>query len=201
MHAAAVYSLDSRDWAETRRTNVKATENVLHAAMAAGRDPIVHVSSTAALMRPRGVVTPDSPLSTVDGTYIQSKVASERIARDLQADGAPVVIVSPGGVYGPNDPHLSEAMRQLRDLLKGLYPLWTTGGFHGVDVRDVAAVNAAAMTPGQGPRRYIVPGHYLDGPTYFGAIRSITGPSPSASLATPGPATLTAPTPTTSGPP
>src|SRR5690606_9111686 len=85
VHAAAVYSLDSRDWARTRRTNVKATENVLQAAVAAGRDPIVHVSSTAALLRPRGVVTPDSPLSTIDGTYIQSKVASERIARQLQA--------------------------------------------------------------------------------------------------------------------
>jgi nucleoside-diphosphate-sugar epimerase len=175
VHAAAVYSLDSRDWARTRRTNVAAARAVLGAAADRGCDPIIHISSIVATLRSRGTVTPDSPLSTVRGPYIQSKVESERYARQLQDQGAPVVIVAPGAVYGPDDPGLSEAMRQLRDILRGHYPLWTTGGFHGTDVRDVAAVTAAAMAPGRGPRRYLVPGHYLDGPTLFGALRSVTG--------------------------
>jgi nucleoside-diphosphate-sugar epimerase len=175
VHAAAVFSLDSRDWAETRRTNVRAADAVLRAAVANACDPIIHVSSTVALLRRAATVTPDSPLSTSRGTYIRSKVASEQVARALQDEGAPVVIVSPGGVYGPHDPHLSGSMRQLRDVLRGLYPLWTTGGFFGVDVRDVARVTAAAMTPGAGPRRYLVPGHHLEGPAFFGALREVTG--------------------------
>ena len=37
-----------------------------------------------------------------------------------------------------------------------------TAGFLGwVDVRDVAAVQAAAVRPGRGPRRYLVTGHDL----------------------------------------
>lgn len=175
VHAAAVFSLDSRDWAETRRTNVKAADTVLRAAVAHACDPIIHVSSTVALLQRRATVTPDSPLSAAHGTYIQSKIASERIARSLQDEGAPVVIVAPGVVYGPHDPHLSDSMRSLRDVLRGLYPLWPSGGFHGVDVRDVARVNAAALTPGAGPRRYVVPGHHLDGPAFFTALRAVTG--------------------------
>ena len=66
----------------------------------------MHVSSTAALLRRRATVTPDSPLSTMSGAYIRSKAASEAVARALQDDGAPVVIVQPGGVLGPHDPHL-----------------------------------------------------------------------------------------------
>lgn len=180
--------MDSRDWERTRRTNLAATQTVLRAAVDNGCDPVIHISSTAALLRPDGTVTADSPLSTVKGTYIQSKVASERFARQLQAEGAPVVSVAPGGVYGPHDPHLSESMRQLRDVLRGLYPMWSTGAFHGVDVRDVAAVNVAALVRGRGPRRYLVPGHHLVGPTIFGTLRSVTGrrlpyvPMPTAAL-------------------
>lgn len=175
VHAAAIYSMDSRRWAETRRTNAAAARNVLGAATRSGCDPIIHISSTVALLRRGATVTPDSPLSQSPGVYIQSKVESDRVARALQDEGAPVVIVAPGGVYGPHDPHLSEAMRQLRDLLRGLYPLWPTGGFFGVDVRDIAQVNAAALKPGLGPRRFIVPGHHLDDSNYFGAVRSATG--------------------------
>jgi UDP-glucose 4-epimerase len=35
------------------------------------------------------------------------------------------------------------------------------GGMHIVDVRDVAAVLAAVMQPGRGPRSYLVAGHYV----------------------------------------
>jgi nucleoside-diphosphate-sugar epimerase len=175
VHAAAVYSLDSRDWARTRRTNVVATKAVLGAAVDQGCDPVIHISSTVATLRSHGTVTADSPLSTARGPYIQSKVESERYARQLQEQGAPVVIVAPGAVYGPDDPTLSEMMRQLRNILRGYYPMWTTGGYHGTDVRDVAAVNAAVMVPGRGPRRYLVPGHHLDAPTLFGTLRSVTG--------------------------
>jgi dihydroflavonol-4-reductase len=46
----------------------------------------------------------------------------------------------------------------LRDLLKGRYPIIPSGGFPIVDVRDVAAVHAAVLEPGRGPRRYLASG-------------------------------------------
>ena len=175
LHAAAVYDLDSRSYRATVRTNLTGARNVLRAAVAHGCDPVVHVSSTLAVLRPGATATPDSPLSTVNGVYIRSKADSEAVARELQEQGAPVVIVQPGAVLGPYDPHLSDQMRRLADVLRGRYPMWPSGGFHAVDVRDVAGVHAAVMSPGLGPRRYAVPGHRLDGPTLFGALRSLTG--------------------------
>jgi nucleoside-diphosphate-sugar epimerase len=175
VHAAAVYNLDARAHPAIARTNVAGAETVLRAAVQQGCDPIVHVSSTAALLRRGATVTPDSALSLVRGVYIRSKVASEAAARALQDDGAPVVIVQPGGVLGPHDPHLGDQIRLLRDLLRGRYPLWPSGGFHQVDVRDVARVHTAVITPGAGPRRYIVPGHFVDARTVYGTLSALTG--------------------------
>jgi nucleoside-diphosphate-sugar epimerase len=88
IHAAAVYALDSRAYAEITRTNLRATETVLDAAVRKGCDPIVHVSSFVALAQRRATVTADSPLSRAGGDYVQSKVASEAVARGLQDAGA-----------------------------------------------------------------------------------------------------------------
>ena len=148
LHAAAVYDLDARARPAIARTNVAGAETVLQAAVEAGCDPVVHVSSTAALLRRGVTATPDSPLSTTRGVYIQSKVASEAVARSLQDHGAPVVIVQPGGVLGPHDPHRGVQNRRIRDILRGRYPVWPSGGYHVVDVRDVARVHAAVIAPG-----------------------------------------------------
>jgi len=175
LHAAAVYSLDSREYRRIARTNLRGAETVLDAAVRHGCDPVVHVSSVVALLQRRATVTVDSPLSTVPGVYVQSKVASEAVARRLQDDGAPIVIVHPGGVLGPHDPHLGDLVHRLRNVLRGRYPTWPSGGYHQVDVRDVAKLHAAVMVPGAGPRRYIVPGHHVDGRTMFRTLQTLTG--------------------------
>ncbi|WP_433047761.1 NAD-dependent epimerase/dehydratase family protein [Dactylosporangium sp. CS-033363] len=175
LHAAAVYDLDARARPAIARTNVAGAETVLRAAADAGCDPVVHVSSTAALLRRRATVTPDSALSRTHGTYIQSKVASEAVARALQDDGAPVVIVQPGAVLGPDDPHFGDQARRLRDVLRGRYPMWPSGGLHSVDVRDVADVHAAVFMLPSKPRNYLVPGHFVDGATMFETLRALTG--------------------------
>jgi dihydroflavonol-4-reductase len=175
LHAAAVYRLDTRSDAQTSRTNVAGTEVVLRAAVERGCDPVVHVSSTVALLRRHATVKPDSPLATARSVYVRSKAASEAVARRLQDEGAPVVIVQPGMVIGPHDAYLSDQTRRLRDILRGLYPAWPRGGHHQVDVRDVTRVHAAVMARDRGPRRYLVPGRFMDGRTMFAALRAVTG--------------------------
>ena len=175
VHAAAVYSLDSRAYGEIARTNLRGAETVLAAAVRRGCDPVVHVSSTVALLQRRATVSADSPLSTARGVYVRSKAASEAVARRLQDDGAPIVIVHPGSVLGPHDPHLCDGVRRLRNILRGQYPTWPSGGYHQVDVRDVARLHAAVMSPGAGPRRYIVPGHHVDGRAVFDVVQTVTG--------------------------
>ncbi len=176
LHAAAVYSLDRRAAARVRETNVRATEIVLGAAIRMGLDPVVHVSSYTALLPPRppgAVLTPDSPVTRPAGAYARSKAESEQVARRHQEQGAPVVIVYPGGVVGPHDPYLGDSNRALlQDAKSGLA---MRGGGPIVDVRDVAAVHAAVMEPGRGPRRFMITGHYVAMPDLIAMLQQITG--------------------------
>jgi nucleoside-diphosphate-sugar epimerase len=175
VHAAAVFTFDRARRGEVERINERAAEVVLRAAVAAGCDPVVHVSSTAALLRRAGD-TAGLPLGDMtDQPYTASKIAAERIARGLQDAGAPVVCLYPGGVYGPRDHYLGENVGRLRWVARGLFPLWPPGGMHCVDVRDVAACIVAVLEPGRGPRRYVVPGHHVDGALLFGAVEQALG--------------------------
>ena len=174
LHAAAVYSIDPRAASRIRETNVRAAENVLGTAVRRGLDPVVHVSSYVALLPPQGaVLTPDSPVKRPRGTYSRSKAESERIARGYQEQGAPVVIVYPGGVIGPDDPYLGDSNRALVEFAKSGGAM--RGGLPLVDVRDVAEVHAAVMEPGRGPRRYMITGHYIALPDLVAMLHQVTG--------------------------
>ena len=160
-HAASVFSFDSREAARIQATNVRGTELVLGAARRLGLDPVVYVSSVLALLPSRGaVLTPDSPVGRPLGAYSRSKADAERVAREHQEAGAPVVVVSPGSVWGPHDPHFGESARMASQILKGQLRVVPTGGFSVVDVRDVAGALAAVFERGRGPRRYTLGGHF-----------------------------------------
>jgi nucleoside-diphosphate-sugar epimerase len=176
LHAANVYVLDARRAREMLDVNPRGTELVLRAAHERGLDPIVHVSSTVVLLPANGrVLTPDTPLGSPPGAYARSKVAAERIARDLQATGAPVVIVNPGAVLGPRDPHLSDFVRLARDVLRGRLPLLPPGSTPVADVREVAAVHAAVLERGRGPRRYLATAGNLSLGDFVAEARRLTG--------------------------
>jgi dihydroflavonol-4-reductase len=174
VHAAAIFSLDPRRAEELTRTNLRATELVLGSAASAGLDPIVHVSSTVALVR-RGGSSPELPLGDIELPYSASTSASETYARSLQEAGHPVVSVYPGSVFGPHDPYRGDQNERLRWMLRGLFPVWPRGGMHVVDVRDVAAVVASVLEPGRGPRRYVVPGHHVTGADLYGTLSRVSG--------------------------
>lgn len=174
VHAAAVFTFHPKRSDEVLRTNERATELVLGGAVERGLDPVVHVSSTVALVR-YGGSGPDLPLGDLDLPYARSKIASEKIARRLQDEGASVVTVYPGGVLGPHDPYHGTTSEMMVWLAKGLLAVYPRGGTHYVDVRDVAAVVAAAMEPGKGGRRYVVPGTHVDGDVLFGSMHRLTG--------------------------
>ena len=107
--------------------------------------------------------------------YARSKSSAERLARDLQAEGAPVVISYPGWVIGPDDPTVNDGVRLIFECLNaGAFPV-LSGGVSTVDVRDLAAAHAAAMKPGLGPRRYVLGGHFLTFPELVGAYMRVTG--------------------------
>lgn len=175
LHTANIYTLDPRKAEEMRDVNPRGTRNVLQAAHEAGLDPIIHVSSNAALMPSVGPLTPESPLGDPPGAYSQSKVAAERIAREMQERGAPVVIVNPVGLLGPHDPHLGDFTSVARDVLRGRLPFVPAGTTPIVDVRDVAAAHAALIRPGGGGRRFMVAGGYVTLKDFAEVASRLTG--------------------------
>src|SRR5439155_7386337 len=110
---ASVYSFDPRDAPTIATTNVRGTETVLDAALRAGVDPIVYVSSYVGLLPSTDVLGPESPVGDPTPPYARSKADSEIVARRYQEEGYPVVRVTPGSTWGPHDPYCVESCRLL----------------------------------------------------------------------------------------
>jgi dihydroflavonol-4-reductase len=170
VHAAATFSYRRRDAERMLRDNELGTTTVLDAAIDAGCSGIVHVSSIVALLRPGATLDHRSPLGVELGPYTGSKVQSERAARDRQDAGAPIAIVNPGAILGPDDPYLGESNQVVRDILRGRLPTWPRGGMQWVDVRDTAGVVISALGR---TGRYLVPGENVTLP--HEALRTVTG--------------------------
>jgi dihydroflavonol-4-reductase len=177
VHAASVYSLDPRRAALVAQTNPTGTDIVLGAAQRQGLDPIVYVSSVGVFWPITTAVrlTASSPLGAGIGPYTRSKIAAEQVARGYQQAGAPVVITYPAGVLGPHDPHLSDTVRAVRDLLRGRWPVLPQGRLTLVDVRDVAALHAAVVRPSRGARRYLLAGPPVETVDLVGLLGELTG--------------------------
>lgn len=107
-HVAAIYRNGVRksDRDLLVAANVTGTENVLDAAVDASAARIVYVSSNVAFGDTRGNVV-DETYEAPDGEYVslyhQTKALAHRAARERIARGAPIVVVQPGGIYGPGD--------------------------------------------------------------------------------------------------
>ena len=88
-----------------RAVNVQGLAVLIHAAMEAGVQRIVHTSSiTVYGHHLHGIVTEDDAFHVEDNPYSRTKIAGEKLIANLVKDeGAPVVIVRPGWIYGPRD--------------------------------------------------------------------------------------------------
>ncbi len=161
VHSAALVATDPRQTNEMLTTNMQGAQNVLGQAVELGLDPIVHVSSFTALFRP-GLETLTADLPVVGGAdgYGTSKAQVEIYARGLQDAGAPVSITYPGMVLGPPvGNQYGEAGEGVRAALQMHAIPGRSAAWLIVDVRDLAAVHAALLEPGRGPRRYTAGGH------------------------------------------
>jgi len=176
IHCGSVYSLDSRDSKTVKSTNVMGTQNVLDIANCLGHDPIIHVSSFAALMGKKGTnIDPDCTPTNPPGVYSRSKADSDRVARKFQEAGAPVVITYPGSIWGPYDPHCGESCQIARNILKGAYKISLKGKVPISDVRDIAKLHAVQLEKGRGPRRYFATVHNTTMKEVISVISNVTG--------------------------
>jgi nucleoside-diphosphate-sugar epimerase len=176
LHAASVYSFDSRRHRAMRATNVRGTELVLAAALRAGARRVVHVSTVGAMFPAAEALHETTPVGSPRETYLATKAAAEAIARRHQEAGSPVVISYPPALLGPHDPHLGDQNARLRNELRGLMPLWPRGGYPIGDVRDTAELHARLITtPARPEGRHFGPNHFLTTRSYVRTVREVTG--------------------------
>jgi UDP-glucose 4-epimerase len=70
---------------------------------------------------------------------------------------------------------MGEGVTLAANVLRGRYPMVMSGGMQIADVRDVAAVVAAVMKPDQGPRSYLVAGHFMTMPEIIRTLGDLSG--------------------------
>jgi dihydroflavonol-4-reductase len=107
-HVAAVYKvgIPKKDHEAMYDANVRGTERVLDAAFQAGVSRIVYVSTINAFGNTHGEVVDESyerPGDDYLSYYDETKHLSHQAAKTRIEKGVPIVIVQPGGVYGPGD--------------------------------------------------------------------------------------------------
>jgi dihydroflavonol-4-reductase len=162
-HVAAVYKvgIPASEHDAMYESNVRGTERVLDAAIEANAKRIVYVSTIGVFGNTHGKVV-DETYRRNGGDFLswyeETKYQSHEVALDRIAKGAPVVIVQPGGVYGPGDhSELGNIIDQTRTgKLKML--MFPQTGFNLVHVEDVADGIVLAHDKGQIGESYVLGG-------------------------------------------
>jgi dihydroflavonol-4-reductase len=162
-HVGAVYKvgIPKSEHEAMYDANVRGTERVLDAAIDAGVPRIVYVSTCAVFGDTGGEVVDESYHRTGDdftSYYDETKFLAHGVAEDRIAKGAPIVVVQPGGVYGPDD-H-SELGNVIDQTAKGKLParVFPDGGFMLCHVEDIAAGILLAHDRGEVGEAYILSG-------------------------------------------
>ncbi|PWR22204.1 NAD-dependent epimerase/dehydratase family protein [Zavarzinia compransoris] len=177
-HAAALVSVDPKRADEIYRNNIAGIDAVLGTACRLGIGRIVYVSSLSVLFQ-KGVTRIDeaTPLGTPANAYARSKRDCDAHVRRLQAAGRPIQMTYPAGIFGPDDPKLSEANHGVTAFVK-VVPRTSTG-LQAIDVRDLAAVHRHLLEhPAEGDytaARFIVGGRYYPWAAFRRLLQGLTG--------------------------
>jgi NAD+-dependent farnesol dehydrogenase len=174
-HSAALVSIWRRRRADFDDVNVGGLRNVLAVAGALRIPRVLYTSSFVALP-PRGHI---APIEAND--YQRTKVTADRVAAEAVFEGAPVIRVYPGVVYGPGSFTEGNLVgRLIADHLKHRLP-----GLIGPEhpwsyayVDDVAAGHCAALERGALGGRYALGGENAPQRRVFEIVRQITGRRP-----------------------
>jgi nucleoside-diphosphate-sugar epimerase len=169
VHCAAT---DASDIAEARRVNAQATATLAEAALAAGCERLVHISTVAVypLQSREGVVEEDAPLVTEGDAYSVSKAEAEHAVNAAAARGLRTVILRPAVILGVHSTSMWGS-RAPKLIAAGQFPQVDGGqgslGYLHISSLAEAVVRALRMDEAVGRTFNIVDGHvrwhqYLD---------------------------------------
>lgn len=154
-HLAGWYKLGAADWWQAETINVGGTRKVLRLAHELGIPRIVYASTLAIYGDTGGELVDEShqgspPFLT---EYDRTKwLAHYKVALPMIEQGAPVIVVMPGGVYGPGDTSIIGQMMEA--FYKGQTPILpgpetTLTYAHVEDVAEGFILAAEKGVPGE----------------------------------------------------
>ncbi len=186
IHAAAHVRAWDRDPARFERVNVGGLVNVLRAADEAGLSRVIYTSSFIALGPTDGAVADEDwrlPRRTFHNLYEKTKALGDETARQEARQGAPLVILYPGVIYGPGPATPGNLVGStIRDFMAGRIPGILGDGdrrFCYAFVSDVVAGHLLALRMARPGDRFILGGENRTLRELFRELEGITGvPSP-----------------------
>ena len=158
-HVAGWYKIGVKDKSDGEKVNVQGTRNVLEVMKELRISKGVYTSTLAVNSDTHGELKDESYHFTGKHLteYDRTKAVAHEIAKQFIAEGLPLVIVMPGGIYGPGD--TSVLRRTLIDYLKEKLPILPTqAGITWAHVEDVAHGHILAMQKGVPGETYIIAG-------------------------------------------
>ena len=174
-HAAAIYEFWVPDKHHLMRTEVEGTRNAMVAARNCRVRKVIYTSTTFTIGEARGQVgnetTPHRGFFCT--AYEEAKYRAELVVKEYAHQGVPVVIVNPGGVYGPGG--VTATGQPIVNALNGKLPMILPGVLNFVYVDDVATGHVLAAEKGHIGERYILSGGYIDVAELIGKACQLAG--------------------------
>ncbi len=182
-HLAGYISITRKEGAILEKVNVEGTRNVVQACLDAGVKRLIYTSTIHALVEPPSgefiTEVMEDPDKVVAGTYSHSKIRATNEVIRAADKGLDVVVVFPGGVYGPFDFYPSNIGKMINLFLQGLSRFYISGGYNFVDVRDVATGLILAAEKGKTAQGYLLTGEHITLDRFFETMKSVSGLNPS----------------------
>jgi dihydroflavonol-4-reductase len=154
-HVAAMYEIGARHARQMKIVNVDGARSVFESALEVGVPKIVYTSTAAVHGDTKGKIVDENhqiPFEALKSStvYEQTKWrAHHEVALPMIRDGAPIIIIESGGVYGPEDHSVVGDLMRL--YVRGQLPVFpdrdTTFTFAYVD--DVAEGHILAAEKGR----------------------------------------------------
>ncbi len=187
-HCAAIITFNPKRRQEMFKINIEGTANIVNAALDAGVQKMVYVSSVAALGRLRENEMVDESMNwteeTSNSSYGQSKYLSEMQVWRGIGEGLDAVMVNPVIILGPGD--WNGGSSQIFKNVYNEFP-WYADGITGfVDVRDVVKAMIQLMNSQISAERFIISAENRSYDDVFNLIAKAFGKKPPHKKVTPG---------------
>lgn len=185
IHLAGMVSVNKRDDEDIHRINISGAQNFITAVKKTGVKRALFTSTTSAV----AALTHDQLEAANDETavfnltcepvaYIQAKRIAHNLVMEAREQGAPIVVLSPSFVLGPDDINFNTS--ELVDAVRrGALPVCPRGGVNPIDVRDIAQAYVAALDhPAPAPHYILASRENLTLKDFVGRVAALANISP-----------------------